>query len=485
MNNIRQKILLSFTKHKNASLSTSHLVKEIFQAQFNSLNEKINNDLNDGDLKKLGKRELARLHRKLLYHINTLVEEDILIVSEIKGKGEKAYVVNTQKEPEDYKTKQLIETITGKEHESIELVGLEKYQEKGYIKKPKTNFIRKLKAVMLNPEAKSLTELFVLIEDLLITVTDVIAIQDFQNLISRNDPSHLQLFLRKLDYESQEYKRQLNLIIELKDTDQTKMTDFLEFLERTQINLIVLTNPEEIGNKKRLINKILSMNNVAIQNKDINHSPILLGTEGVYSVSRVQWDEYLENKQKIIGLLYSSTSITIDAEKYFSKSRSYTEFRQLILDIAKNIISATTHQRRNADTLFFKINYLNKENQNQFYSANTNYIRLKGIDKVAQQKEDILMLLESTSEMLKEFCITSETIFKSCGLPTRIRVKLGTIAPTKAEDIITNDLIKKINSHHSFSNIKDFQELIKTLIKTETALIEIKKSNNITLEQFI
>lgn len=486
MKNIKQKILLVFTKQKNNPISTSKLVENVFKQEFEKCQEQINNPSKDQDIIKLGKRELARLHRKLLYHINNLVEENILLVSKIKGKGEKYFVVNTQKEPEDYKTQKIIETITGKEHESIELIGLRKYEEKGYIKKPRSNIIRKLKAVIINPAQKSLTELFILIEDLMVTVTDTIAIQDFQSLIGKNEPEHLQLFLRKLEYESQEYSRTINLIIEIKNTDQTRMTDFLEYIEKTTLKLIVITNPEEIGNKTRLIKKILSMPSVAIQNKDINHAPILIGREGVYSVSRKQWDEYQIYKNKLIGLLYSSTSITLNADKYFDKSRNYYEFRQLIIELAKNIIQATTHQRRNADTLFFKINHLNNEYQNDFYNANTNYIRLNGILEVLKDNgEEIISLLESTALMLKDFCVTSETIFKSCGLPTRIRIKLGTMQSTPVENELTNQLIRKIHSHYSNTNIATAEELIKTMNKTETALIEIKKQNSMTLEKYL
>ncbi len=486
MNTQKQKVLLAFTKEKNKPLSTSDLVKHVFKKEYEECQDKITTPTKDKEVIKLGKRELARLHRKLLYHLNTLVQDSTLIVTNVKGKGEKHYAVNTQKEQDDYKLKKIVETITGRELENVDLQGLEKFISKGYIKKPKSNYIRKLKTILINPKGKTLTELFILLEDLMVTITDTIAIEDFQTLISQNEPEHLQTFLRKLDYESQEYNIQINLLLEAKSTDQARMTDFLESLKKTNLKAILLTSVEEIGNKNRLFKKLLGITNVSFQNKAINHSPIILGKEGAYSVSRKHWDEYLQVKNDLTGLLYSSTSVVVDAKKVFERKLTYFEFRELIIELAKNMIKAMTHQRRNADTLFFKINHLNKAKQKEFYQANTSYIRLKHIESEVKNSDDeLLNLLESTTEQLKEFCTSSETIFKSCGLPTRIRIKLGTTTPTSTKDVVTNEIIKTIDSHHSFANIKDTNQLITIFNECKTALIEVKRTESVTLEKFI
>ena len=90
--------ILKVLGRSSKELSTSSLVRDVFDEEFNRIEENLNHYEKSYILR--AKREKAQLHRKLLYHLNKLMDKKYIFVSSTKGKGEKYFVLNEDKKPE-------------------------------------------------------------------------------------------------------------------------------------------------------------------------------------------------------------------------------------------------------------------------------------------------------------------------------------------------------------------------------------------------
>ena len=86
MTKLKEKIIETFSNNQN-SISTSFIANEIFKQEINEINYLLQSP--QKEIVKIAKRKKAKLHRKLLYHLNELIKEDIIIHQGNKGKGEK------------------------------------------------------------------------------------------------------------------------------------------------------------------------------------------------------------------------------------------------------------------------------------------------------------------------------------------------------------------------------------------------------------
>jgi hypothetical protein len=450
MNGVEQKILQIMGTRPETEISTSELVRQVFAQEYEEVKKYIYNPQKDPDLVKLGKRNKARMHRKLLYHLNTLAEEDLIKMTRTEGKGEKFFKLNTDKHVQtdkDAKAKRLIESLSTVKPETSFLSGLEQYENEKVIKRfDPQNWLTKINSYIVESAYQQDTrKLYELLVNLYPTYNDVIALNDFQLIVEKEDMDLLTNFLKKVNIDTKDYDKYLNLIIDLSQVkNAVKMSDFASAyadLEPQNVFLIFQTNTKTIANQTRLISQILK--NFAehrlranIQNKDLHKAPYLIGRAGAYTFSEEEWGHYKDNfKGGTIGLCCSTTSLYIDINKFFREKGSYTEFRELLLKSAKALLMATSLQRRKSDTIFKIVNSLNDVNQSKFFSLSYNYIRLWNYGSVfinhttlEENEEDFEKfrgLLESAKEELEEFCKAEETIFKSCGIPIRFRVVLS------------------------------------------------------------
>ncbi len=421
MNNITKKIMFIFSEKEAKSLSTTELVKSVFKEEYEYADKIIQDKYSDQETVKKGKRKKAQLHRKLLYYINKLVEENILFVSKIKGRGEKHYVINPGINYEGG-TKRYNQSVAGITDYQFNMV--ESFEHSGQINKfDSSNWYRRLNSILVEP-TKDVSDIYERITNLYMIFNDVIGINDFQKVILKNDYGEIEDFLKKISTDAEEYKRHLTLIISLKEISREKIIDFINCFEdntNDRISVVIYTDKEEFLNKKSLIKSLISKK-VYIQNKKLCKSPILIGKSGVYTIKEQEYKEYLNKlKDNLIGILYGSTTVTVDYSKFRNK---YSEFRKAVMNSAKSLIIATSIQRGKSDLFFFNLNKLNGKYQNEFYRYSSNKIRIKNyFDN--NNKEDFSELITSINEELAEFSKTEETIFKSCGIPTRHDIKLA------------------------------------------------------------
>jgi hypothetical protein len=67
---------------------------------------------------------------------------------------------------------------------------------------------------------------------------------------------------------------------------------------------------------------------------------------------------------------------------------------------------------------------LNRPYKSNLFSHSKNYIRFwnYGWKEYKLDPQLVLELMKSTKETTDEFCMSEETIYKSCGMPTRFRI---------------------------------------------------------------
>ncbi|MFA6073762.1 MAG: hypothetical protein WC758_06605 [Candidatus Woesearchaeota archaeon] len=492
MNEVEQKILQILASRPESEISTSDLVKQIFSQKYEEIKKYLYNSQKDQELIKHGKRNNARLHRQLLYHLNNLAKEDFIRVTRSEGKGEKYFVLNGDKQiktDKEEKTKRLLESFSTIKTEASFLSGLEQYETEKIVKKfDSQNWLTKLNSYIIeSPAQQDTKKIYELLTNLYPTYNDVIALNDFQTIIDKEDLELLTNFLKKIDIDTKDYDKYLNLIIDLTQVkNPIKLTDFLSSyanLEPLNILIIFQTNSKTLANQTRLATQIIKNFSehklrINIQNKDIHKAPYLLGRAGAYTFNDDDWTQYQENiKNKTIGICCSNTSIYIDVYKFFKEKHTYSEFRELLLKSARASLLATSMQRRKSDILFKTINNLNGHHTSKFFLISYNYIRLwnygsnfidlTNLQDENQKFERFRNLLESTMTELNEFCKAEETIFKSCGIPIRYKVVLSSAFERFDKEFMSPRTYKKI----SIKSLDDFY--------TETIINQIRQREDL------
>jgi len=95
-----------------------------------------------------------------------------------------------------------------------------------------------------------------------------------------------------------------------------------------------------------------------------------------------------------------------------------------IKNIVKSLLYANSLQRRKSDEYFKDIVKLTFPHVREFFNLSKNYIRFwnYGWKEPDLNQNYVIELIKSTKEEIDNFCVSEETIYKSCGMPTRFKV---------------------------------------------------------------
>ncbi|MGV8150202.1 MAG: hypothetical protein ACP5NV_00565 [Candidatus Woesearchaeota archaeon] len=425
MKDIESEILNRFRKEPK-EYDTSQLAKTIFP-EYTQVEELLASP--DKTQRNEGKDLKFKLHRKLLYYLNKLVQERILKVSRIAEKGEKVFslTIDDGNITVEYGLKKI--TIT----KQISLSNnIEAYEKRGLMKKfEENNWVNHINAVMLESSLIKTDKLYSIIREVFNSVNDVIALNDFQKHINEDGL----IIIKKLSQETVDTDKNISLIICFENLDKEKFKEFIKeyaSLNPKKINMIFHINSRELLRNSELLKVVIQEFSkekikINIQNKDLRSAPMFKGRAGIYGFDEEEYQTYLKLvKGKTIGIASSQLSIAVNINKILETNNT-AEFRQAILNAAKVLLSANAVQRRKNNEYFKGINNLNSSNPADFYRFGTNYIRLWNYDwyKDLKENKELLELLTSTKETINTFCLSEETIFKSCGIPMRFRISFS------------------------------------------------------------
>ncbi|GIU69486.1 MAG: hypothetical protein KatS3mg002_0722 [Candidatus Woesearchaeota archaeon] len=461
MKDIESEILNKF-RNEPKEYDTTELAKAIFP-EYANIERLINSP--DKNLRNEGKKQKFQLHRKLLYYLNKLVDEHILVVSKIKEKGEKVFVLAIDEGniviEKGYKKITITKPAAVSNY-------IEKYEKEGLMKKfDEQTWISRLNAIMIECSVVSLEKSNMLLRELFNSVNDVVAFNDFQ----RYTRSDYESFLQKISQISLDLDKTVTLIINFEDIDLKLFKSFITkyaLIASKRINLIFNINSRDLQRHSEIFEHIIREFSerkikINIKNKDLYIAPSIMGRSGMYTFDDQEYLVYTKSiKGRVIGLSCSQSSIALNMNKFFEIYNSDSEFRRAIINAAKVLLLANAVQRRKNNEYFRGINNQNTPYSADFYRFSKNYIRLWNYDwhKDLKNNKEMISLLNSTKEVVENFCISEETIFKSCGIPIRFRIALSSAfrnfdVKFMGEREYRKTTVNGINDYYS-GEIKDF-----------------------------
>ncbi|MCC7574157.1 hypothetical protein KO361_01035 [Candidatus Woesearchaeota archaeon] len=466
MNKIEQRIIQALTLSKNSDISTTVLVKSVFPSEYEELVSLMNNPQRDFELVKIGKRNKARLHRKLLYHLNKLSEDDFIKITRVVGKGEKFFCLNHEKivlDKKDFAVRRVVESISSLKDDVPFLSGIEEYEDDRVVKRfDSQNWLTKINSFVLEcSRFQSIKKLYETLSESYPIFNDVVGLLDFQDVVDKSSVEEQTNFLRKINIDTKDYNKYVNLVFDLtKVRNYVRLSDFFDVFSEVnpdKVFVIFQTNSKTLSGQNRLISSVVKNFSekkirVNVQNVDLHKAPYMIGRAGAYTFDEQDWELYCSKvRGKTIGVCCSETSIYIDIYRSFKDKVNYSAFRELIMKIARALLLATSTQRKKSDSLFRPVNKLNQGFQSKFFSFSYNYIRLWNYDLLFSQEQDkdsgfVIFndLLMSAVDELDEFCKSEETIFRSCGIPIRFKIVLSSAFRRFDKDFLSPRIYKKV-----------------------------------------
>jgi len=455
MEEIKQKILKVFEERGN-EISTGDILIHLYP----ELKEK--QDKKD----KESKRMIAQIHRKLLYHINELVRDDIIRFSRFGDKGLKYFALNLMDGEEisqfsGYKKKLSVSRPI------MPTLPIEGYESQGIISKysPLT-WIDKINSIIIRcnriSELKELERIF---EKSFNLVNDCLCLENFDNLINKLEIEDLHEFLKRINSECTYCKKTISCIINLKDINKEKMNKLIESAinDMNTINFIFNLDNEELQENAGVLSNIIScyIKNkkiLYVKNKRLQKSAYFIGSAGPYCLV----DSEAAGKENCLSVACSQSSLIVDVEKFFSLYGLDSEkFSQLMINISKSFLSANAIQRKKSAEYFKDILSFDKKNDKEFMEFSRNYIRIWnfGLLQPGIDPNLLMNMINEAKKKIDNFAVAEETIYKSCGMPFRFKIAFSCA--------FENSVEKMSSAKYSKVEIDNFEDLYKNKIKKE------------------
>jgi len=428
MHDIEEAILNIFKNYPSKELNAEFLSKELYPKEYKIIVELASTE----DKAKIqdAKRRKFQLHRKILYYLNKLIENNIIKVSRTAEKGEKYFILHAGEG----------DTIIGRGYKkivisrpSIVTTSIESYESKGVMKKyEEESWINRFNSILLECKNKNAEQIYKTLSECITTVNDVIALNEFENIINTSDGEELKKFIQNISKDSDINSKTISLIINISEAGNN-LKQFIEYysnINPRMVNIIFNIGNKDVQKHSKILSHIVEKFSeqkikINFKNTDISSTPYFKGRAGIYDFDEQEWNIYSKKyKGSIIGIVCSQSQIALNINKFFENYTTDTEFREAVLNAAKALLLADTIQRRKSNEYFKNINSLNNPNIAEFYHFSRNYIRFWNYDwnKDIKENDNLIELIKSSKESVDKFCHTEETIFKSCGIPIRFKI---------------------------------------------------------------
>ncbi len=469
MHKLESQILSIFKLNPEKDFSTSEIVEKIFPEISISPDVPMSKEAIH-----LQKKSKAKNHRKLLYHINKLVDEGILKTSKVQAKGEKCFTIAIEEG----------EIIIGKGHKKIiisktqtRITPIEGYEKQKIVQKiGGENWAGQLNCILLEGDQfTGLNNIYSIIVESFANLNDCIGINSFEKHLQNSQ--ELESFLEKLDKDTRDYGKRACLLMGLEKSGP-EIEEFCRIfadISPKRVDVIFSMDSKELSRKTKIIERIAEIFSektikINIKNNSLKAAPIIIGSAGVYSFDDEEWKNYLKTqKGSLKGICCSQSSMVVDYEKFFKSSSSSAEFRKLVANCLKSLVIANTMQRRKAFEYFRHIEGLSKDNPKGFFSMSRNYIRIWNFD-IERSEEKTIGLLESCKGLAEEFCRAQETIFQSCGIPSRFRAGFSSAFRKISPEALTDRAYNKT----TISKVQDFfEEITKKRLESREQVFNI------------
>lgn len=484
MNETEFKILEIFQKEPNREHSTSEIVSKV-EPEIFSQKEHFSEDYNvEKQQVKEFKLKKAQLHRKILYYLGKMVQNKILRETRKTGKGEKFYEILIQAGEElviDKYSKRSI-VIQKPTTPSIPIEG---YEQDDIVKRLETaTWLERLNSMIIECDMiETIRELESIVTNAFSIINDVITFDSFETFLEDYSSEQLSIFLNRMDMKCSDYGKQLCILIDIagiKNTDSfVELLKYYNSMNTKNIRFVFEVEPKEIQMKSILFSELINIfskgnQQLYFKNKLIHKAPYFMGKAGAYTIDNYEWELYeKELKGKVIALIVSQATVMVDIEKFFIKNgKSVSKFRNLISNIAYSFLETNSVQRTQSSKFFDNIERFDAFTNKNIFRFSKNYVRFwnygwknKDIDP-----EIMLGMLKSSKEMIDTFCNYEDTIYKSCGMPTRFRVAFSFLFEETAAPLFTKPKYDRLY----IKGIQDlYDDKIKNVINDKEKIFEI------------
>jgi hypothetical protein len=427
-------ILSLFKGSPNTEISTTEIVSLVYPDEYTTIITDIEDIYVSSEKKKSAKKNLAKLQRRILHHLSSLVKNKLIHVSRTEGRGKKYFALNIKEGEELVIDKYKRKIIVSKPSAPIlPLSDLE--TDRMVYRVEADSFFERINAVLLEGDKfANLDDAYDLIYSLFPNVNDVIGINNFEKIIEIHKIENILLFLNSIEEENKAYNKRTCCIIDFTNihTDE-KIKEFLDkYLseKKETITFVFDTTSRELLHKPEVFQIIFEQyaknkQKLNIKNDDIHPSPYIIGKAGPYCFNVEDWRIYSKKwKKRSVGLVCTQSSIIIDLEKMYSKQPSARELEQTIVKIAKALFVANTYQRKNSEEYYKKFHNYTYDGEYQIFNFSRNMIRFWNFEVFDNIEEDITFLetLNEINRQIKELSRNQETVYLSCGMPTPFKI---------------------------------------------------------------
>jgi len=376
-----------------------------------------------------GKSKLAQLHRKILYHLNRLVTEKLLVISRIGEKGEKYFSLALGEGEELHIEKNHRRIIITRP--VTPALPIEGYEQKGIIQKfEEKSWVEKLNSVLVNAESfTDLTNLANFLVKSFDGVNDVIGLYGFERVLKMHNDSAVSSFMHNLAVSCEDYGRSICFIIDLEKADRVEST--LPLLTKPATDLfsfVFEVHPREVNKMGRIVAEFTKARiPLNIKNKDQTSAPFFVGRAGIYNFSEEDWRIAQTHKSQAIACAQST--LCLDVYKYVGAGKDFSDFRKLLVNASKALLVANQLQRKGYHDYFGSI--WKTASTPDFMLFSRNYIRFWNFEA----SELPLELVRSAKEEIDRFSASEYIIYQACGMPTRFEIalapafKMGSFSP--------------------------------------------------------
>ncbi len=488
MTKIRQEVLELFRKNSEADFSTSRIARKIYNKEYEKVLDILSGDFPTKEEKKKAKRKKSKIHRRILHHLNKLVEREILEVTRRGENGEKFFGLAIEPGEEI-----VYDTVRKKKVEIsrpvIPSLPIENLGKEGTIKRlEKDNWIQKLDSIMLESKKFDKNNIYHVITTSLDYINDVLGINSFENVVSELSTDELMKFFHKLTRDLDDFNKAVSLIIDfsrLEIDDRKKFLMILKDIEYHQnLNMVFELDSGTLNQQKNYFEElvpIISDHNIYFKNKNIDDVPLWVGHAGPYTFNKKKWEKQKEKTKMANSLCCSQSTLFVDFKKFMGHKNSLDRenFRNLFEKAYRSLFIGSSIQRKQKHSLFSKILSINEEgSRKEFFIYSRNYLRTWNLETISSRFDNktAVNLLEHLKKDMDEFCAAESTIYKSCGMPIEFKIAMAPGYGDKPEKILSREK----NKIPLVSGVEDiYSEYFRETVELRDRLSHVNDGGNI------
>lgn len=463
-----------FRNNPHAEFSTTDIVGRITPGY-----DKVHQDLLSDDQERCNaaKRRKAELHRLNLYYLNKLVRKGALTIKSV-GRNKERIFAALQDPHELSPTYRMLAQLhpTG----ITPALGIEGFEEKGIVARYEpTTWVERVNNILLESTYfKQLKDLISTANNTLTSVNDAIALNDFEQVIQKNDPQTVLAALKALSKQAEAHARHVTLIIDVTNIKEhepvLRVINGAIDAQLHNLTFVYDVQVKEFQDHKDFFKALVKIYSSAgqslfIKNQTVHQAPYMVGKAGPYTFAERDWKHYRDEYQGTMpGLVCATATFLIDIEQLFSTTKEHqaAAMIELMGKIAKSLLLTNAEQRERSEHFLSDLIQLSPAHAQNYFMFSRNYVRFwnYGWKTAAYDQAFVTQYLSESKKAVDEYCLSEETIYKSCGMPTRFRIAYSCTDAGSAKKIFRPANYRRItiNNPTDFFSNDQINDIIST-----------------------